>query len=206
MVWSRRFTAYKRPTMIFDDLDRISRLLKDNKIQLIFAGKFHPKDDSGRQAFNTVIQYSKTLPNVAIVPTYELEMSGIFKRGADVWLNTPLRPLEASGTSGMGANLNGTIHFSTLDGWAVEGTFHGVNGYLINPEDNGSSLPAEERRRVDYDSMMAVLENQIIPTFYHNPQRWAQLMQYAMQTAGSYFDAHRMAIEYYIKLYHPVRL
>ena len=206
IVWARRFTAYKRPTMIFDDLDRISKLLKDNKVQLLYAGKFHPKDETGRQAFNQVIAYSKTLPNVTILPTYELEMSGMFKRGADVWLNTPLRPMEASGTSGMSANLNGTLHFSTFDGWAVEGTFHGINGYLINPNDEGATLTDEERRKVDYESMMTTLENDIIPTFYNRPMQWAQMMQHAIHASGSYFDSHRMAIEYYIKLYEPVRL
>jgi starch phosphorylase len=206
IVWARRFTEYKRANLIFTDMDRIRRLLENNKVQLVFAGKFHPKDLWGRDTFNKIIEYAGQLPNTVILPGYELELSGRLKRGADLWLNTPLRPLEASGTSGMSANMNGAIHMSTYDGWAVEGTFHGLNGYIINEGSNLDYLPVEERHRQDYEHMMSLLENDVIPTFYQDKKRWASMMRHAMQTASAYFDSDRMAIEYFNKLYKPVSL
>jgi starch phosphorylase len=208
VVWARRFTDYKRSWLIMSDLERLKKLLDGNKIQLIFAGKFHPLDVAGRNSFNEIIKHSKNLERVAILsnPGYELELSAILKRGADIWLNTPLRPMEASGTSGMGANLNGTIHVSTLDGWAVEGTYHGLNGFIINEKGSEEYLPVEERHKQDYESMMSIFENEIIPMFYNDPDRWSQLMFRAIQTAESYFHSHRMAIEYFVRLYKPVHL
>jgi len=143
-------------------------------------------------------------------PGYELELSGLLKRGSDVWLNTPVRPLEASGTSGMSANMNGTIHFSIYDGWAVEGTFHDINGYLIlddpNHEDEIEFLNIEDRHKQDYLNLMRILENEIIPTYYNNPSRWAELMQRAIHTSASYFDSDRMALEYYVRLYKSISI
>lgn len=205
VVWARRFTEYKRPTLILEDLARIKKLCGDKKIQLIYAGKFHPKDTTGRQLFNEVLQHAREIPELAVLtgPGYELDLSGLLKRGSDVWLNTPVRPLEASGTSGMSANMNGSIHFSIYDGWAVEGTFDGVNGYLIRERDghNMEFLNAEDRHRQDYDLMMNILENEIIPTYYTNPTRWADLMKHAIRTSESYFNSDRMAIEYFVRLY-----
>lgn len=206
IVWARRFTEYKRANLIFRDLPRMKKLLEEKKLQIVYAGKFHPKDTWGRKTFNEMIKYSDELPGVAILPDYELEMSGYFKRGADLWLNTPLRPLEASGTSGMSANFNGALHLSTFDGWAVEGTYHGHNGWIINEGHNIDFLPVEERHTRDYESMMSLLENEIIPNFYANQSRWAGMMRRAIDTSTAYFDSHRMAIEYYTRLYNPANL
>jgi len=209
IVWARRFTEYKRAWLMFSDDDRIRDLLKRKKIQVIYAGKFHPLDTAGHNAFNEVLAYSKQFPNLTVLTNYELWLSGMLKRGADVWLNNPLRPMEASGTSGMSANMNGCLHFSTYDGWAVEGTFHDINGYLINAEGaegNDEYLPIEERHRQDYESMMSILESQIIPTYYENPQRWSELMIRAIQTSESYFNADRMVVEYFNRLYKPVTI
>ena len=210
MVWARRFTEYKRPTLILRDMERISKLLKDRKVQLLFAGKFHPLDTTGRNLFNEIIDVSKGFDNMAILtnPGYELDLSALMKKGSDVWLNTPVRPLEASGTSGMSANMNGCIHFSIYDGWAVEGTYHDINGYLIQGrEDDGMGyLNVEDQHREDYLVMMRILENQIIPTYYDKPQRWAELMRQAIRTADGYFDSDRMAIEYYTRLYKSIAI
>lgn len=206
VVWARRFTEYKRADLIFKDMARIKRLLEGKKLQLVFAGKFHPKDTWGRQTWNKILGLAKELPQVAILPVYELELSGRMKRGADVWLNTPLRPLEASGTSGMSANFNGALHLSTFDGWAVEGTYHNQNGWIINQYCNMEYLPIEERHQKDYESMMEILEQEVIPTFYQNPTRWAQLMANAINTSVAYFDTDRMAIEYFTRLYAPASL
>lgn len=206
VVWARRFTEYKRADLIFRDMDRIRKLLEGKKLQLVFAGKFHPKDTWGRKTFNRIIQLSQELPGVAILPNYELELSGLFKRGADVWLNTPLRPLEASGTSGMSANFNGALHLTTFDGWSVEGTYHNHNGFLINKDCNMEYLPIEERHQKDYESMMAIIENDIIPLFYEHKAIWAKMMRRAIYTSERYFDSDRMAVEYYTRLYDPASL
>ncbi len=206
IVWARRFTEYKRAWLIFKDKDRLNRLLESNKIQLLFSGKYHPKDTQGRDMFDTIVSYAETMPNLAILPNYELELSAELKRGADVWLNTPLRPMEASGTSGMTANMNGAIHFSVLDGWAVEGTYHHINGFLINEQSADDYLPIDERHRQDYESMMQVLEQDIIPTYYEDKARWAHLMDQAILTSTSFFNSDRMVIEYFNRLYKPVAL
>lgn len=201
IVWARRFTEYKRATLLFKDEARIARLLEAGKLQLLFAGKFHPKDDTGRQQFNTLLQYAEKYERVTVLRNYDLFLSGLLKRGSDVWLNNPLRPLEASGTSGMSANMNGALHLSTYDGWAVEGTYHGLNGFLINPSGETDYVPLEERHKQDYESMMRQLENHVLPLYYDQPQTWAYLMQQAMRAAGVYFNSDRMAMEYYNKLY-----
>jgi glycogen phosphorylase len=207
IVWARRFTAYKRADLIFRDMARIKRLLGQKKVQIVFAGKFHPKDTWGKNTFNKVAQLSKELEGVAIIPGYELELSGHMKRGADLWLNTPLRPMEASGTSGMSANFNGTLHMSTDDGWAVEGTFDCYNGFIINPAGNSSNASDAEVHQRDYESMMDILEGRVLPMFYEAREtEWANMMKRAIQYAGLYFDSDRMAIEYYTFLYQPAKL
>jgi starch phosphorylase len=210
VVWARRFTEYKRPALILQDLERIKKLFGEKKIQLIYAGKFHPNDTTGRNIFNEVLEHARHIPELAVLtgPGYELELSGLLKRGSDVWLNTPVRPLEASGTSGMSANMNGSIHFSIYDGWAVEGTFDNINGYLIQERDGEALefLNAEDRHKQDYEIMMNILENEIIPTYYNNKSRWAELMLHAIRTSQGYFDSDRMAIEYYVRLYKSIAI
>ncbi|MEM0950627.1 MAG: alpha-glucan family phosphorylase [Cyanobacteria bacterium P01_H01_bin.74] len=210
IVWARRFTEYKRPTLIFKDMQRIKKLFSSKKIQLIYAGKFHPSDVKGRDLFNEVIEHARNIPELAILtgPGYELELSGLLKRGSDVWLNTPIRPLEASGTSGMSASMNASLHFSIYDGWAVEGTFDGINGYLINhtPGAEKSYANGTVRDEADYNSMMDILESQIIPTYYSNKEEWTRLMAQAIRSSQSYFDSDRMALEYFVRLYKKVEL
>ena len=208
IVWARRFTEYKRPTLLFQDRERLQKLFDGKKIQLIYAGKFHPKDTTGRHLFNEVLHLAREIPQVAVLTDYELALSGLLKRGADVWINTPVRPLEASGTSGMSANMNAAIHFSIYDGWAVEGTFDRINGYLIRERDGMhlDFLNAEDRQRRDYELMMHILENEIIPTYYQDRTRWAELMTHAIRTSESYFNSDRMAIEYFVRLYESITI
>ncbi|EKE02495.1 MAG: hypothetical protein ACD_20C00379G0012 [uncultured bacterium] len=204
ITWARRFADYKRAWLILMDRERIAKLLKENKIQLIFAGKFHPADTLGRDMFNNILKQSYELPNVVVLPNYELELSSILKKGTDVWLNTPLRPFEASGTSGMSANMNGALHLSIYDGWTVEGTFHDINGFTVTYPDLDNDIPWEERHWKDHECMMDTIENNIIPTYYENPDRWSTLMQQAIRTAEAYFHSDRMVIEYYNRLYKPI--
>ena len=139
-----------------------------------------------------------------MLPGYELELSGMLKRGSDIWLNTPLRPFEASGTSGMSANANGALHLSTFDGWTVEGTFNGINGYTIEYPELDDEMPWEERHWKDHECMMNIIENEIIPTYYENKQEWARMMRQAIRTSEAYFNSDRMVVEYYNRLYKPI--
>ncbi|OGI02531.1 MAG: hypothetical protein A2Y25_07095 [Candidatus Melainabacteria bacterium GWF2_37_15] len=204
ITWARRFADYKRAWLILMERDRIAKLLKEGKVQLIFAGKFHPADTLGRDMFNNILKQSYELPNVVVLPNYELDLSSMLKKGTDVWLNTPLRPFEASGTSGMSANMNGAIHLSIFDGWAVEGTFHGINGYTVKYPGLDDDISWEERHWKDYECLMNIMDNNILPTYYEDKQKWAQLMRQAIRTAEAYFHSDRMVIEYYNRLYQPI--
>ena len=204
ITWARRFADYKRAWLILMDKDRINKLLDENKVQIIFAGKFHPDDVMGKEMFNKLLNRSHSLKNVVVLPGYELQLSGMLKRGSDIWLNTPLRPFEASGTSGMSANANGALHLSICDGWTVEGTFDGINGYTINYEGLDDEMPWEERHWKDHECLMNIIENQIIPTYYNNKEEWARMMRQAIRTAEAYFNSDRMVIEYYNRLYNPI--
>lgn len=204
ITWARRFADYKRAWLILMDKDRLNKLLDSNKVQIIFAGKFHPDDVMGREMFNKILHRSHTLKNVVVLPGYELELSSKLKRGSDIWLNTPLRPFEASGTSGMSANMNGTLHLSIYDGWTVEGTFDGVNGYTIEYEGLDDEMPWEERHWKDHECVMDKIENVIIPTYYDDKEEWARLMRQAIRTSAAYFNSDRMVIEYYNRLYNPI--
>src|SRR5574344_1783891 len=204
ITWARRFADYKRAWLIMMDKDRLNKLLDANKIQIIFAGKFHPDDVMGKEMFNKILNRSHTLKNVVVLPGYELELSGKLKRGSDIWLNTPLRPFEASGTSGMSANMNGTLHLSIYDGWTVEGTFDGINGYTIEYDGLDDEMSWEERHWKDHECMMEKIENVIIPTYYDDKVEWARLMRQAIRTSEAYFNSDRMVIEYYNRLYNPI--
>ena len=204
ITWARRFADYKRAWLILMDKDRLNKLLDANKIQIIFAGKFHPDDIMGREMFNKILSRSHGLKNVVVLPGYELELSAKLKKGSDIWLNTPLRPFEASGTSGMSANMNGALHLSIYDGWTVEGTFNGINGYTVEYPGLDDEMPWEERHWKDHESVMSIIEDQIIPTYYDNKQEWARLMRQAIRTSEAYFNSDRMVIEYYNRLYKPI--
>lgn len=204
ITWARRFADYKRAWLIFMDRDRIVKYLKENKIQLIFSGKFHPADTLGRDMFNNILKLSYELPNVVVLPNYELDLSAILKKGTDVWLNTPLRPFEASGTSGMSANMNGALHLSIFDGWTVEGTFDGINGYTVKYPGLDDDISWEERHWKDYECIMGTIENDIMPTYYENKPRWSAMMRQAIRISEGYFNSDRMVIEYYNRLYNPI--
>ena len=204
ITWARRFADYKRAWLILMNKERIEKLLNENKVQIIFAGKFHPDDVMGKEMFNKLLNRSHTLKNVVLLPGYELKLSAMLKRGSDIWLNTPLRPFEASGTSGMSANANGALHLSIYDGWTVEGTFNGINGYTVEYEGLDDDMPWEERHWKDHECIMSIIEDQIIPTYYNNKPEWARMMRQAIRTAEGYFNSDRMVIEYYNRLYKPI--
>ena len=204
ITWARRFADYKRAWLILMDKPRIEKLLNENKVQIIFAGKFHPDDTMGKEMFNKILKESETMKNVVVLPGYELALSAKLKKGSDIWLNTPLRPFEASGTSGMSANMNGALHLSILDGWTVEGTWNGINGYTVEYPGLDDEIPWEERHWKDHKCVMDILENKIIPTYYENKQEWARLMRQAIRSSEAYFNSDRMVVEYYNRIYKPI--
>jgi starch phosphorylase len=201
IVWARRFAEYKRPGLLKHDFARFKSLLErtDKPIQVIWAGKPYPFDTNAIDSFNELIYISHGFKNMAVLVGYELELSRILKKGSDVWLNTPRVSREASGTSGMTASMNGSIHFSTDDGWHPEFAKHGFNAFTIPPIDH--STPIEVQDHEDNKNMMDILENEIIPMYYDHPEQWCQMMKSAMSDVIPAFDSGRMVHEYYVKMY-----
>jgi starch phosphorylase len=202
IVWSRRFAAYKRANLILSDFNRFLRIAKNKKypIQVIWAGKPYPEDYGAINIFNEIYWKTKDLPNCTVVTGYELWLSGHLKKGSDIWLNNPKIYHEASGTSGMTAAMNGSINFSIPDGWVPEFSKHGKNSFLIMPALD--SLTQEEKDKIEAQNLLDVLEHEIIPMYYDQPELWAELMKTSMRDVVPFFDAGRMADEYYEKLYH----
>ncbi len=201
IVWARRFAEYKRPGLLKYDFDRFENLITRSKepIQVIWAGKPYPHDTNAINIFNELTYISRSYKNVAVLIGYELELSRLLKKGADIWLNTPRITREASGTSGMSAAMNGAINFSIADGWHPEFCKDGVNGFTILGAD--SNLTIEEQDKNDNKSMMDMLENEIIPTYYEDQTKWASLMKNSMSDVLFEFDSGSMAHKYYEKMY-----
>ncbi len=197
--FARRSTAYKRPTLIFSDLARL-RSVGANRLQLVFAGKAHPRDGGGKDLIAEVIAHGRALGDdlpVVFLPNYDLEMAGKIVAGVDLWLNTPRPPLEASGTSGMKAAHNGVPSLSVLDGWWLEGWVEGVTGWAISGSERGEGRPDAE----DAGDLYRKLEETIVPTFYERRERWTAIMQHAIALNASYFNSHRVVQQYVTNAY-----
>ena len=201
IVWARRFAEYKRPGLLKYDLERFEKLMKrvDMPVQIIWAGKPYPGDFGAIDLFNELINISHHYKNMAVLIGYELTLSKILKQGSDIWLNTPRITREASGTSGMTASMNGSIHFSVDDGWHPEFARDGKNAFTIPKLDH--NLSTEEQDRLDNKNMMDILENDIIPTYYYDHKQWVKIMKNAMTEIEIEFDSGRMADEYYRKMF-----
>lgn len=201
IVWARRFAAYKRPDLLVRDISRFLNLIsrKGQPIQVIWAGKPYPFDSGAVEVFDKLVKLSYQKKNFAVLTGYEINLSGLLKRGADVWLNTPRRPREASGTSGMTAAMNGAINFSVQDGWIPEFARHGENSFLLPITDN--NLPDNVQDDLDHQNLMDILENEIVPIYYQDKKRWLQIMKASMHEVMPAFDSDRMADEYYNQLY-----
>jgi starch phosphorylase len=202
IVWARRFAAYKRANLILADFNRFLKIAGNQKhpIQIIWAGKPYPEDYGAINIFNEIYWKTKELPNCTVVTGYELWLSGHLKKGSDIWLNNPKIYHEASGTSGMTAAMNGSVNFSIPDGWVPEFGKHGINSFLVKPA--ADSLSQEEKDKIEAKNLLDVLEHEIIPMYYEQPERWAELMKTSMRDVVPFFDAGRMADEYYQRLYH----
>lgn len=201
IVWARRFAGYKRADLIARDAERFERLLnnKDFPVQIIWAGKPYPLDHSAVSTFNWLVHFTRKYHNATVLTGYELGLSALMKKGSDVWLNNPRIPLEASGTSGMTAAMNGSLNFSTNDGWILEFGEHGVNGFVIPEVD--ITLPEGEQDQQDAEHMMRIMEDEMVPTYYQNHEKWVEMNWQSMEDVDKYFKASRMADEYYNKLY-----
>jgi len=201
IVWARRFAEYKRPDLLKYDLERFVKLITDEEkpVQIIWAGKPYPFDHGAIDTFNELIRISHYYKNIAVITGYELRISRLLKQGSDVWLNTPRITREASGTSGMTASMNGSIHFSVDDGWHPEFARDGKNAFTIPFSD--PDLPIEEQDRQDYENMMDVLDNKILPLYYDHPEEWVEIMKNAMSEIEADFDSGRMAREYYERMF-----
>jgi glycogen phosphorylase len=213
IAFARRFTGYKRPELVFHDCDRLARILTDTRrpVQLVFAGKAHPADDSGKHAVHGV--YRRAIDpafagRIAFVDDYDLHVAHFLVQGCDVWMNSPRKPLEASGTSGMKASANGTLHMSIGDGWWAEG-YSGDNGWLIAPDP--PALPDAEtamQDAADADALYRLLEQDVVPTFYDRdeddvPRRWVAMVRQAIRTVIPRFSTRRMVKEYFDRMYAP---
>jgi glycogen phosphorylase len=195
--FARRAASYKRSNLVFHDADRIGRLLRERQLQLVFAGKAHPDDEMGRQIIGELVAMAARFPeSVVFVPDYDMALGRALTRGADVWLNNPIRPLEACGTSGMKAAMNGVLNCSILDGWWPEACEHGVNGWAIG--DATSGVPEQDAR--DAAALLDVLERDVIPAFTDR-ERWIGMMQASIVMAEERFSSDRMCREYFDRLY-----
>ncbi len=201
IVWARRFAEYKRPWLLTYDMERFRALIgnRETPVQIIWAGKPYPLDQQAIKYFNDLVAMSREYPNVAVLTGYELRLSKLLKQGSDLWLNTPRWGREASGTSGMSAGINASIHFSVDDGWHAEFARDGINSFTIPHAD--PSLPQEEIDRLDYLAMMDKLEHVILPLYYREPERWVEIAKNAMNDITVYFNTQNMVEQYYKKLY-----
>ncbi|MCA9202593.1 MAG: alpha-glucan family phosphorylase [Planctomycetales bacterium] len=208
--FGRRFATYKRATLLLNDLERIEQLVNDAErpIQIIYAGKAHPKDEPGKkfiQAIANMRRNPRLSHRVVFIEDYDINVCRHMIQGVDVWLNNPRRPLEASGTSGQKAVLNGGLNLSVLDGWWAE-AYDGSNGFAIG---KGHSHQSDEITDVrDAESLFDVLENHVIPTYYNRdvdglPRRWIRMMMNSISTCAWRFSAHRMVMDYTRASYVP---
>ena len=206
--FARRFATYKRADLIFHDLERLKRIVNDpwRPVQIIFAGKSHPEDSAGHELIHRVFEFARDSEmggRIAFVENYNEQLGQYMVHGVDAWLNNPVPPMEASGTSGMKAALNGVPHVSLLDGWWLEG-YNGNNGWRFGSEENEEANP--ERDKEDADQLYALLEEEMIPMYYHasedgTPRDWMRYMKESIKSCAPVFSARRMVKEYYRKYY-----
>jgi len=195
--FARRMTEYKRPDLLFADIERLRRMSRAQPFQLVLAGKAHPRDEPGKRLIAVVHerlrQVRQDIP-AAYLPNYDMDIALALVSGVDIWLNTPLRPLEASGTSGMKAAFNAVPSLSILDGWWVEGCIEGDNGWAIG--DPAATAPGQ-----DQESLYRKLEDVVLPLYYADRPGWLAVMKGAITKSASYFDSHRMMRRYVSEAY-----
>lgn len=202
IVWARRFAGYKRAGLLTTAEERFHKLMTDTKypVQIIWAGKPYPVDHPAISEFNQLVHLSTRYKNMAVLTGYELALSKRLKQAADIWLNNPRVPREASGTSGMTAAMNGAINFSTDDGWIPEFINHGNNGFVV-PKADYANMSVHDQDEYDLNKLYEILDQQILPLYYDNYNTWRSVMKNGMRDVRFQFDSNRMAHEYYDLLY-----
>jgi starch phosphorylase len=195
--FARRMTAYKRPNLLFADLERLRAIARKQPFQLVLAGKAHPQDQAGKALIRTVHEHLRALQAdipAVFLPNYDMRLAKLMVSGVDVWLNTPQPPLEASGTSGMKAAFNGVPSLSVLDGWWLEGHLEGINGWAIG---DGEAHDF----RADAASLYEKLEHAVLPCYYGDPRAWRAIMTGAIAKTAALFTSHRMMRRYAVDAY-----
>jgi starch phosphorylase len=196
--FARRAATYKRPDLLLRDPERLGPLLKSRRVQLIFSGKAHPDDQAGKAVIALLIETIRQWPeHIVYLENYDMGLARLLTRGCDLWLNTPRRPLEASGTSGMKAAMNGVPNLSVLDGWWPEGCEPGVTGWPIGAGNEG---PDQDER--DLSALYDTLEDEVLPAFA-NRSRWIAMVQASVRMGVDGFSSDRMVKEYFDRLYAP---
>lgn len=201
--FARRATGYKRSTLIFSRIQKLVEINNRGKIQMVFAGKAHPRDVEGKQLIKRIIQYATELKDqikIVYLENYDMQIASKLTSGVDVWLNTPIPPMEASGTSGMKAAHNGVINFSVLDGWWIEGCIEGITGWGIGPHPS-ELISVEERRDRELNDLYSKLEYLIVPTYYTNRDAWITLMKNSISKLAYYFQTKGVLKRYITEAY-----
>jgi starch phosphorylase len=201
IVFAKRFGGYKRPELLFNNMNRFQQLITNiNKpLQIIWAGKPYPMDYPAIALFDRIVDICKTYPNCSILTGYEMKQSRLLKQGADAWLNVPRITHEASGTSGMSAAMNGAVNVSIPDGWFPEFAKDKINSFIIPAA--SPDLPFHQQDEKDANSLYDLLEKEVIPMYYDNPEKWLAIIKNGMRDIIPQFDSNRMAREYYERLY-----
>lgn len=201
--FGRRATAYKRPDLIFFDLDRLRDIAsRRGPIQIVFGGKAHPADVEGKEIIRRIFEYRDALRGevpVVYLEDYEMDLAGTMTAGVDLWLNTPRPPMEASGTSGMKSALNGVPQLSVFDGWWIEGCVEGATGWGIGERDREPGR--EDENRLDAESLYRKLDEKILPMYYERREAYTDVMRHCIAINGAYFNARRMVLQYVLKVY-----
>jgi len=196
--FARRMTGYKRPLLLFEDPGRLTAVADQYPFQVVVSGKAHPRDDAGKETIRRLNELSRQLRGkltCVFLPDYDMRIAAALVSGCDLWLNTPLPPLEASGTSGMKAALNGVINLSILDGWWIEACVEGVTGWSIGYDDGTAS--DQQHAASLYDK----LERTVLPLYYNDPVRWRWMMKQAIGNIAYYFNSQRMMRRYATEAY-----
>jgi starch phosphorylase len=201
--FARRATPYKRADLLFTDIERLRQIsTKLGALQFVYAGKAHPNDGAGKELIRRVVQAMTALGSDVkgvYLPNYDMELAAMITSGVDLWLNTPEVPMEASGTSGMKAALNGVPSLSILDGWWIEGHIEGVTGWSIG--ESGETSAAATDRLKDAESLYLKLERDVVPMYYGAREHWIDVMAHAIALNGSFFHTHRMVQQYVLNAY-----
>jgi len=201
--FARRAATYKRADLLLSDIGRLKEVYsKAGPFQIVYAGKAHPKDQQGKELIQRIFHAINSLNSdvkIAYLENYDIELGRLLTSGVDLWINTPMPPMEASGTSGMKAALNGVPSLSILDGWWIEGCIEGITGWSIGRDSH--DIEAERDTEQDAAALFDKLESTIIPLYYHQPEQFRCIMSHCIALNGSFFNTQRMVQQYVLKAY-----